>query len=58
MDIETMLDMAMGRECGYEQCSHCNGYGSSLKESAGRCTVCGGSGMVKKGKEKDERLPK
>jgi len=28
------------------ECSHCNGYGSSLKESADRCTKCGGSGLV------------
>lgn len=33
---------------GLKQCPHCNGYGSSLKEQASRCTVCGGSGLVKK----------
>ena len=33
---------------GYEECPHCNGYGSSLKEEADRCTKCGGSGVVKK----------
>jgi hypothetical protein len=27
-------------------CAHCNGYGSSLKEAAGRCMHCGGSGLV------------
>lgn len=26
-------------------CSHCNGYGSSLKEEADRCTHCGGTGL-------------
>jgi len=36
---------------GYEVCEHCNGYGNSLKEKADRCTVCGGSGVVKKKKE-------
>lgn len=33
---------------GYKVCSHCNGYGSSLKEEADTCTRCGGSGLVKK----------
>jgi len=33
---------------GYSVCPHCNGYGSSLKESAEDCSVCGGSGLVKK----------
>ena len=34
---------------GYEQCTHCNGYGSSLKdpEGVGICTKCGGSGLTK-----------
>ncbi len=34
---------------GYEVCSHCNGYGSSLKDSAGvdRCSQCGGMGLIK-----------
>jgi DnaJ-class molecular chaperone len=31
---------------GMKWCSHCNGYGSSLKEGPGRCTRCGGSGLV------------
>lgn len=36
---------------GYEQCHHCNGYGSSLKDSVGvnQCTKCKGIGLVKKG---------
>jgi DnaJ-class molecular chaperone len=33
---------------GLTVCKHCNGYGSSLKESARTCTQCGGSGLVKK----------
>jgi len=33
---------------GYKQCDHCNGYGSSLKESAPTCLRCGGSGLVKR----------
>lgn len=40
---------------GMVECKHCNGYGSSLKDPEGvnTCTVCGGSGLVKKGsKEK------
>ena len=32
---------------GHDICDHCNGYGSSLKEEADRCTKCGGSGLVK-----------
>jgi hypothetical protein len=31
---------------GMKWCPHCNGYGSSLKEESGRCTHCGGSGLV------------
>jgi DnaJ-class molecular chaperone len=31
---------------GMRWCPHCNGYGSSLKEDAERCTHCGGSGLV------------
>lgn len=34
----------------YEMCTHCNGYGSSLKESSSTCTECGGSGL----KERNE----
>ena len=32
---------------GYEICTHCNGYGSSLKEKADKCTKCGGSGLTR-----------
>lgn len=34
---------------GYVVCTHCNGYGSSLKdpEPIWRCSVCGGLGLVK-----------
>jgi len=42
--MEVMLDP---QKHGYEQCSHCNGYGSSLKEDSPRCTVCQGTGLVK-----------
>lgn len=28
-----------------ERCANCNGYGSSLKEEADRCTVCAGTGL-------------
>ncbi len=31
---------------GMKWCPRCNGYGSSLKEASGRCTYCGGSGLV------------
>lgn len=43
--LETMLDP---EKHGYKICPHCNGYGSSLKESNDRCTQCGGYGLVKK----------
>jgi DnaJ-class molecular chaperone len=33
---------------GLEECPHCSGFGSSLKEAADRCTQCGGSGVVPK----------
>jgi DnaJ-class molecular chaperone len=33
---------------GYTVCLHCNGYGSSLKEKALRCSRCGGNGLIKK----------
>jgi DnaJ-class molecular chaperone len=31
-----------------QECPHCNGYGSSLKDPEGvdRCTQCGGSGLI------------
>jgi DnaJ-class molecular chaperone len=41
---------------GYEQCPHCNGYGSSLKEDQNTCSRCFGSGLVKKAdRETDTR---
>jgi len=36
---------------GFTQCGHCNGYGSSLKEEADRCTECEGLGLVPMKKE-------
>ena len=42
-DMDVMLDP---QKYGYDQCPHCNGYGSSLKETADRCTVCDGTGLV------------
>jgi hypothetical protein len=35
---------------GLTQCPHCNGYGSSLKDPDGvaTCTVCHGSGLIRK----------
>lgn len=40
------LEMILNPEkFGLVQCAWCNGYGSSLKESAATCTVCGGSGL-------------
>jgi hypothetical protein len=33
---------------GYEQCNHCNGFGSSFKDpvDVNTCTKCGGSGVT------------
>ncbi len=31
---------------GYTMCTHCTGYGSSLKESSSRCTKCKGTGLI------------
>lgn len=45
IDMKIMMDP---EKYGYQICTHCNGYGSSLKESSDRCTACGGSGLVKK----------
>lgn len=46
-------DPAAHEQSTHEQCSHCNGYGSSLKEASDKCTRCGGSGIVKKGSNDD-----
>jgi hypothetical protein len=45
------VDYVSGHELGrvpedVTWCPQCNGYGSSLKEASGRCTHCGGSGLV------------
>jgi DnaJ-class molecular chaperone len=47
MDFKIMMDP---EKHGYEVCSHCNGYGSSLQDPDGvdRCSKCGGDGLVKK----------
>ena len=51
MDFKIMLDP---EKYGYIQCKNCNGYGSSLKESSDKCSVCGGSGLVKKTSNSNE----
>jgi DnaJ-class molecular chaperone len=52
------IDMLFNPEkYGMAECSHCNGYGSSLKENSPCCSVCGGSGLVKIKKIKsDEKV--
>lgn len=45
MDTEVMFNP---EKHGYEVCSHCNGYGSSLKEDPNICTKCNGYGIIKK----------
>jgi DnaJ-class molecular chaperone len=44
----TFKQIANPEKYGLEECPHCNGYGSSLKEKAVRCTKCKGSGLMKK----------
>jgi DnaJ-class molecular chaperone len=44
MNIQIMLNP---RQYGYEECTHCNGYGSSLKEEGRTCSRCGGSGLIR-----------
>lgn len=47
MNFEQVLNP---EKYGLIECSHCNGYGSSLKDPIGvdRCTKCGGSGLVER----------
>jgi DnaJ-class molecular chaperone len=48
MEQPTEFDIMMNpSKYGYEECHHCNGYGSSLLEDSAKCTQCGGTGMVK-----------
>jgi len=43
-----ILDLSLDpKKYGMEQCGHCNGYGSSLKEASPICTQCEGSGLQK-----------
>ena len=46
--VSTMELMLNPEKYGYKECSFCNGYGASLKETAPKCTKCGGLGLVKK----------
>jgi len=48
ISFEAMLNP---EEHGYVECNHCNGYGSSLKETSDKCTKCGGAGLLKKEEE-------
>lgn len=54
LTVELMLNPG---KYGYEYCSHCNGYGSSLNDPMGvdRCTKCGGSGYQRKKEEDVQR---
>jgi DnaJ-class molecular chaperone len=47
MNVKIMMDP---ERYGYEQCPHCNGHGSSLRDPEGvnTCTRCGGSGLIRK----------
>ena len=49
MNAQNTMELMLNPEkYGYVECKHCNGYGTSLKESALKCTKCGGLGLVKK----------
>jgi DnaJ-class molecular chaperone len=50
-ELFTSEEMLNPEAHGLQECSHCNGYGSSLKEEAERCTVCGGMGLIRKKEE-------
>jgi DnaJ-class molecular chaperone len=39
------------------ECPACHGYGSNLKETADRCTKCGGSGLVRVEKTNQPERP-
>ena len=49
----TIEQMSNPEAHGLQECPHCNGYGSSLKDPEGvdRCTKCGGSGLIPISKE-------
>ena len=44
----TIEMMVHPEKYGLVECTHCNGYGSSLKEESDTCSKCGGDGLVKK----------
>lgn len=49
MEAPNTIELFLNPEkYGYVECKHCNGYGNSLKESALKCTKCGGLGLIKK----------
>ena len=51
MNRESLAKISLDLEkYGYRECPHCNGYGSSLKDPEGvdTCTMCNGSGLIKK----------
>ena len=43
---ERMSDSLGKVPAGTRWCPHCNGYGSSLKETGERCSRCGGTGLL------------
>jgi DnaJ-class molecular chaperone len=53
MATYTFEQMSNPAAHGLQECPHCNGYGSSLKDPEGvdKCTQCGGSGLIPKPKE-------
>jgi len=47
--IRINFDMMMNPEAhGLVQCLNCGGYGSSLRESSHKCSVCNGVGLVRR----------
>lgn len=53
LDFEILIDP---EKYGYTECKKCNGYGSSLQEEVDICTVCGGTGVVKKGETNEKEV--
>lgn len=54
--LQGYLSTTFMKDPNYEECKHCNGYGSSLKEDADTCTRCNGTGLVKKEVKDEETL--
>jgi hypothetical protein len=57
VDVDDFDAIEKGTHPEFVSCDHCNGYGSSLKEEADRCTKCGGRGYIDRDKVEDKPKP-